>query len=537
MEPQGDLASRYSRLTTERGAYMLEAYESALLTIPSIMPQNVDCVNKSVSAVVLPKPYQSIGARGVNTLANKLLLALFPPSSPYFRYQIAPELLADLSPEERAETETDLQVKLAARERTVNNEIDAQRLRAKLIFALRHLIVCGNVMLYLPPEGGMRAYPLNHFVVARDGMGNLLELIYVEILDHRSVPEKIRAILDECPERQPGQPFYEKPVFLYTGVCLSKDGKHYEYHQEVHGREVPGSKSSVRVDSTPWLVLRFTELDGEDYGRGFVEEYRGDLRSAEELAKAIVIGSLNAAKTVPLIKPGAQVKVSEFVKLQNGQPIVANADDVVFLQVQKSIDLQVARAQLEAIYQALAADFLLNSSFQRNAERVTAEEIRRMAEELENNLGGIYSSLSTTLQLPLAQRHEDQLQKRGALNPLPKGTVQPTVVTGIAAIGRGQDLQRLREFTGLLGEAAAVVPTAAAYVKPGEYPKRIAMGVGLDTVGLIKTDQEVQAEMQQAQQMQQQQALADNVVPELAKAGGAALTQQVEQNAQGAPLQ
>ena len=34
---------------------------------------------------------------------------------------------------------------------------------------------------------------------------------------------------------------------------------------------------------------------------------------------------------------------------------------------------------------------LLNSSVQRNAERVTAEEVRYMAQELETALGGVYS--------------------------------------------------------------------------------------------------------------------------------------------------
>ena len=29
---------------------------------------------------------------------------------------------------------------------------------------------------------------------------------------------------------------------------------------------------------------------------------------------------------------------------------------------------------------------------------------------------------------------------------LPKGTVKPTIITGIEALGRGNDLQKLREF-------------------------------------------------------------------------------------------
>ena len=45
--------------------------------------------------------------------------------------------------------------------------------------------------------------------------------------------------------------------------------------------------------------------------------------------------------------------------------------------------------------------FLLNTAIQRDAERVTAQEIRYMAQQLETAMGGIYSLLSQEFQLPL----------------------------------------------------------------------------------------------------------------------------------------
>lgn len=526
--PYGELAQRYTRLMADRDQYMREAYESALLTLPSVFPENQDARHSNISAIQLPKPYQSLGARGVNTLASKLLLALFPPTAPFCRYEIDPALFAGLSQEERAQTQTELQVALADRERKINAELDIQGLRTKLIFAIKHLIITGNALIYMPPEGGMRVFPLSHFVVSRDGMGNLLELTYVEILDHRSVSPEVQSILDQEPSRVKGGKSAEKPVHVFTGVC--RDGDSYEFWQEVHDRVVPDSTGRVQGDKLPWLALRFVELDGEDYGRGFVEEYRGDLRSAEELAKALVIASLNAAKLVPVIAPNSQIKPGKLVALQNGEPIVGNATDVTFLQQDKHADMSVARAQLESITQSLAADFMLNSSFQRNAERVTAEEVRRMAEELESTLGGIYSALAQELQLPVALRLEGQLQKRKALATLPKGTVRPTIVTGLAAIGRGQDLQRLREGIALVAEFAAIKPDVVQYINSSDAVKRFFLGVGIDTAGLLKTEQQVQAENAAAQQAQQQQALADNVVPELAKAGGQALQPTLEQS-------
>jgi hypothetical protein len=53
---------------------------------------------------------------------------------------------------------------------------------------LRQLIVVGNVLLYLPPSGGMRVFPLNNYVVRRSFVGDVLELIYLEVMDRKTLP-------------------------------------------------------------------------------------------------------------------------------------------------------------------------------------------------------------------------------------------------------------------------------------------------------------------------------------------------------------
>ena len=44
----------------------------------------------------LYQPYQSVGSRGVNNLASKLLLLLFPPNSPFFRLSVDSETKKEL---------------------------------------------------------------------------------------------------------------------------------------------------------------------------------------------------------------------------------------------------------------------------------------------------------------------------------------------------------------------------------------------------------------------------------------------------------
>ena len=53
------------------------------------------------------------------------------------------------------------------------------------------------------------------------------------------------------------------------------------------------------------VVLRFNSVDGEDYGRGRVEEFLGDLKTLEGLSQALVEGSAAAAKVIFLVSPSS----------------------------------------------------------------------------------------------------------------------------------------------------------------------------------------------------------------------------------------
>ena len=127
--------------------------------------------------------------------------------------------------------------------------------------------------------------------------------------------------------------------------------------------------------------------------------------------------------------------------------------------------------------------------------------------------------LSQSFQLPLARLYEASLIKRGELKKLPKGSVRIGVVTGLAAIGRGQDLMRLRNALQLTGETAAYMPTLPSYLKAGALVSEIFTGSGVATEGLIKTDKEVTDEQMQAQRAQTQQIVGT----ELAKGAGQAV--------------
>ncbi len=486
---------RYEKLETERTPFLTRARECSKLTLPTLVP---DAGHSSSST--FDTPFQGIGARGVNNLASKLLLALVPPNSPFFRLTVDDFKLQELTQQEGARAE--VEEALSSIERAVMSEIESSSVRIATFEALKHLLVAGNVLLYLPEQGGMRVFHMDRYVIKRDPMGNALEMITKEDISPETLTPELQMLCDMDPDKDDG--YGHESVQLYTRVI--RDGKNWKVSQELKGKEVPNSEGTYPLEKTPWIPLRLSRIDGESWGRGYVEEYLGDLKSLETLTQAIVEGSAASAKVLFLVRPNGTTRARVLAEAPNGAIREGDAADVSTLQVQKQGDFQIAFQTAQEIKERLAYAFLMNSSVQRNAERVTAEEIRYMAGELEDALGGIYSILSQEFQLPLVNRLLLQMQKQRKVPALPKGIVQPTITTGLEALGRGHDLNKL---AAMLEQLSQLGPeTLMKHMNIGDYISRVGTSLGIDMKGLIKTEEEMNQEMQQAQMQQTGQQLA-----------------------------
>lgn len=512
MDNNQTCSGKYARLESARRTFLDRARECAELTIPSLLPKDGHS-----SASRLPTPWQGIGARGVNNLASKLLLALLPPNAPFFRLSIDDFTLEKLTQQEgmRAKVEEGLN----RIERSVMNEIETNAIRVGGFEALKQLLVAGNVLIYLPKEGGVRIFRLDRFVVKRDPMGNVLEMITKESVSPETLPDEIKAIIADS---EGADKDTSKSVDMYTHIY--REGNKWQVYQEIKGQKIPGTEGSYPLDKSPWIPIRFTKIDGEDYGRGYVEEYLGDLKSLEGLSQAIVEGSAAAAKVLFMVNPNGVTDMAQLAGADNGAFVEGTQADVSTLQLQKFNDFRVALETMNTINERLSFAFLLNSAVQRSGERVTAEEIRYMANELESALGGIYSILSQEFQLPLVKRIMFQMERSKKLPTLPEGTVEPVIVTGMEALGRGNDLNRLDQFIAVVQQ----IPDAAGMINWNDYLTRRGTALGIDMKGLVKSDEQVQAEQQQAQQMAMMQQAMNPAI----QAGGKIVQESMKQNGQ-----
>lgn len=507
--PTKSVAGRYSQLESHRHSFLERGRDASELTIPTLLPPD-----GHTGATLYKTPYQSVGARGINNLASKLLMTLLPPNSPFFRLTIDDFDIEEMvGPDARGAVEE----ALSRIERASMNEIEATAVRVPVHEALKQLIVAGNALVYLPKKGGMKVFRLDRYVVKRDSMGNVMEIITKESVSPLMLPKEAQEVLASAEDFTADA--HNKSLDLYTYVCRKEN--HFEVYQEVKGMIIPNSQGRYPLDRVPFIPLRFTRIDGEDYGRGFVEEYIGDLRSLEALTRAIVEGSAASSKVLFLVRPNGTTKQSTLAKAPNGAIVQGDASDVTTLQVQKYNDFRVAQETAARITERLSFAFLLNTAVQRNAERVTAEEVRYMAQELETALGGVYSILSQEFQLPLVRLLLARLESTGKMPKMPKDSVKPQIVTGLEALGRGQDLNKLAQFLTYLQPLGPEIINQNLNVE--DYIDRLGASLGIDTGGLVKSPEQKAEEMQAMMQAQQQQMgqemitkMAEKAAPQLA---------------------
>ena len=483
--------SRYDALSSGRTSFLDIAVQCSELTLPYLIQRD----EMRSSHKTLTQPWQSVGAKAVVTLASKLMLALLPPQTTFFKLQIADNQLGNDMP---TEIRSELDLSFAKLERLVMDSIAASSDRVTVHQAIKHLVVGGNALLFMG-KNGIKHYPLNRYVVERDGNGNVIEIVTKENINKKLLPVDIvkdPLMVNDESTNQSGD------VEVYTHCRLQNN--RWVWHQEVFDKKIPGTEGKAPKDTSPWLVLRFNTVDGENYGRGRVEEFIGDLKSLNALSQAITEGSAAAAKVIFLVSPSSTTKPQTLSKAGNGAIIQGRPDDVGVVQVGKTADFATALQQMQTLERRLSEAFLVLTV--RQSERTTAEEVRLTQLELEQQLGGLFSLLTVEFLVPYLNRKLLVMQRSGELPRYPKDLVKPTIVAGINALGRGQDREALTSF--IMTIAQTLGPEAMMkYLNPDEAIKRLAAAQGIDVLNLVKSMDQQQQEQQAAMQMQQQMEL------------------------------
>lgn len=488
----GGAKKRYEALASKRNNYLNRAEAASKLTIPQLYTGTYDGSNDGNT---YGNPYQSLGARGVNNLANKIVLTLFPPATAFFKLGINPLTLKAMNKGEGAINQA-----LQTLEKSIVTEMEVSQLRSSLVDLIKQCIVGGSVVLYVPEDDAPKVYSLDTFVSKRSKSKKLIELIIKECMQYSELDsetqEQVKLLLTEAQLED------RESIDVYTIIKRQPDGM-YKVHQDIKDVVITGTNGTFKEKELPYVFVPFVDR-GENFGRSYVEDFIGDLQSYEGLRQSVLEAAAEASRIIYLIKPNATLTAKKLQSAQSGDVLVGSVDDVGVLQADKRLDLQLAQAEMEVLRRDLGTMFLLDSSVTRNAERVTAEEIRRVSQELEVALGGIYSTLANVLQEPLVNLYLARLKKKKIISDALKDSINLEVTTGSAALGRGTEFNSITAFMtslqGILGDQFGT------YLKVPELIARVANSLDIGTSELIKTQDEIMAEQAQAQQAQLEQS-------------------------------
>jgi hypothetical protein len=450
---------------------------------------------------LLPEPYQGLGARATVSLASRLMVAMYPPGKASFKLDVPPE--ARIQSGEMALT-PDIEQGLVLSETLISAEIERKQWRRATNLALQYLLVTGNCLEYMQPDNTIRIFRLDQYCVSRDMQGDVIEIITEEYLSPESLPDAAKNMITS-------DDFSSNRVPLYTHIRRNKRME-FDVYQEINSKRVPKSDGVYKV--CPYNALRYTSVVGEDYGRGKIEEHLPDLRTIDALSKSLIDGAAMASRNVTMIRPNAAGGINlrrRIAKADNGDIIVGNPEDVVMLQFQNNNGMQLCAAELERQTREVSQAFLMGAATVRDSERTTAFEVRRMTEELEATLGGVYSQLSETMQQARMKRLIIQMQRGGQLPQWPDGLVEPVVLTGMEALGREQDVNKVQVALQFL---QGMGPDMMKYIKMD-----VLLGKafhGLDLPDAVRNQQEV---MEEQQEQARQAALAAGATVAAQQAG------------------
>lgn len=397
--------------------------EYAMWTIPSVFPRDGRIgVNQNTP---IEYDMQSIGADVTFKLATKLARTLFPANQSFFRLDIDDDIKGLM---DKRNIQDVISFEHKAADRIFMNASYAQIIQAMLL-----LIITGECLLVRQNES-LRVYSLRDYTAKRNGTGEVLDLIIRECKFYSELPPAVQAKVGRVPA--------DDKLTLYTRVkrVYVFDRYKWKVSQEINGIDI-GTDYEYPEKLCPYIPITWNFVNGDNYGRGYVEIYGSDFKKLSELSLALFDYSIESARLTYLVDPSGAFDVQHAEQAATGEYIHGKAGSVTPIEggsFQKMNELQASINQIEI---RLRAAFMSTGNT-RDGERVTAYEIRQNAEEAEQVLGGVYSQLAQGLHLPLARLLLNELDPK-LISDIELGNFKLNILTGLQALSRSSENQGL----------------------------------------------------------------------------------------------
>ena len=513
-ELEGLVADRFSELDTRRRSKLDRSRACAQLTIPSLMPPE----NWS-EEYELPQPFSSVGSRGVTALASRMLSALIPLNDlPFFTFGLSTGVSPDI----------DTSNLLNSLSMQVYDKIKSKNIRESFFQALQSLIVVGDVAVKIEEDFTIRCVRFDHYVAIRDVVGDLVEFIHLEF-----VPDETPLPVNS--QEAWGSGLWNRNGFktIFCRYVLDEAGNWHGRKEDSEGELVDEGVFAV----FPYAVLRWNSVISENYGRSKCEEVFGDLKTLEAYTESLINGMAAASTFFMGVSPTGVTELSDLASAQNGEWVAARQEDLYVLSPAQTMNPQIQQTQasVDMMRKEIGEAFLMNRGSIRNAERVTATEVRMIGQELEQVLGGAFSAIAKDLLIPIIKRTLYLMVETGDIDERlagdffdEAGRLTLDIVTGLQALSRDTELQKLMQ----MGEMVRnLPPEATQHFKFEEYGRALISALGFDPTNWVKTPEELEKEKQQKMQEEQQAQIVGSAGQGIAQGVGQAAGAATEQMA------
>lgn len=521
------IQGEFNRLDGLREQRLKSSEQFAYYTIPSVFPK-LETSDQTVGIGML----DSVGAMVVNHFSNKLITTLFSPNRPFFR--IVPDeqskevaLLEEAKesgdPEKVAQADQAydlLRQAFAKTEKQSIKYLENIGYRTTATAAAKLLIVTGDTVLRSTKGKKSVAYSMRDYVAKKDMSGKDILLIVRDSMVFGGLTEEMQELVRQAGVQLDKDYKADTDVIVYTKLSLQKDGR-YEITHGVENVDIPDDNPKKVTDAdNPFTHIPWNLSKGENYGRGLVEDYAGSFHIIDNITNYQMQMAAKSADIKIFVDPASGIDINELNSSESGTYIAGRPQEVQQQQTGMAQDLQHMEAIIQVHKRQISSAFLYMKGGTRDAERVTAEEIREDAAELEIAHGGVYSRFAAEWQQKVAR------EATKAVGEDMGDVVEPQILTGMDSISRVGEMQAVHMFVNDLAILNNLPEEARGVLDLKRYAEYSAINRGVEESAFVKSDEQLAAE-QAAQQeaMQAQQDMQTQAVVQQEGAKAVAQTQ------------
>lgn len=483
----------FNTLLSDRSTLQNDWVRFAEVTLPYIFLEDTMTPNSRQ----VQQTFNSIGATGINTLINRLMLVMFNPTVAFTKLTMSPEKEAAVK--QRLQLD-DITAILALGENQIVEQLAEKGVRPVLFELLKTCAIIGNGCLHTPKDSdSMRTIPFGNVVVSRTRSGRVARAAIKECLGFKELTTKVQELLKQ--RSKEGEKIADKDELEQYTLIEYVGGGNYKVTQQIADVLLPEEFSYTYNDKQPVFSFpTWTLPAGHHYGVGLVEEVFGDLYAMDIFSEAMFDGANVASAYRWLVDPAGQTDPEAFKNTVNGDTIPGSDKDIRLVTATGvGQNLQIIQQINEAYERRFASVTLLTSNLIRNAERVTQEEIRQIVEQLDMTLGGVYTRMAKDVQYPVAVwlfRH----------TPGYNADITPTIITGVDALGRSAVVNNIMQLAQALNMLYTLAPQTVASLNMPNVKRALAAGYRVDITQYLNTEDQYTAALNAMQTAQTQNA-------------------------------